>query len=265
MAVSMGLGAVACQSPPTQETQPQITLKEDSPLAFALLPMAWDGEKFWQLVQEEDVQGLLLQYPNQSEARNIPLRTSLPRHRSLSFAQGQLWALDRKNTIYAISPEGELLKTLKPEFPAFSNADQLVWLDDELWVLHGDYLSAEEVHEYPRFYRLDPESGEILETLVVKSRDFEGFSHQNLAARDGAFYVVQSNQFAPSKNRVYRISRQSAEIQIVELSRVYSGVQTLFFEQDRLYGIELQEQSLDCGFRCQGQLQILPVPEAPGP
>lgn len=253
----------ACQNTPTQEQTPtEVSLDEETPLAFALLPMAWDGQQFWQLVNEPDVQGLLSQDPSTGKARNVAMAQPVPRHKSLAFGQGHLWALDNSNTVYKISLEGNVVNTLKLQMPFAGGAEQLVWQGDELWVLHQSYL-AKESHERSRLYRINPESGDSLETRIIQSDRFDEFAHQNLAADDQAFYVVQANQYEPTQNRVYRIDKQNTEVQVMVLERVFSSVLTLFFHQEQLFGIELQEQNFKCGLRCQGALQPLPHPKSP--
>lgn len=246
----------------SQSTQPIL-------LPYSINAMAFDGDKLWQVVHEGKTASLLAQTPEGVQKLKVTVQAELPKHRSLAWGQDKLWLLDRSNTLYAIDSDGKLVQTVRLELPEPSAGEQIIWSGNELWLLHASYLNTQGRRVTPHFYQIDPASGKILKTLVTSDAPelqsdrflaFAMFLHQNLAARDDAFYVARGNIFEKAQNAVYRIDRSSGKVTLKELGRVYTGISSAFFKQGEYFGIELIDTS-NCGDYCRGKLEKLALPE----
>lgn len=250
-------------------------------LPYGLRSMAFDGQNtLWQIALETSERSgtsperyLISQNLSGQLNARIRLQQSLPEHRSLAWGRNRVWMLDYDNTLYALTSDGSLSKRLKlTALPEPRAAEQILWSGDELWLLHGAWLSPEGRTEPARFYRLDPDSGAILATLMPAekaqpggSTGFSDFIHQNLGADAEAFYVARSSIFDKALNAIFRIDRRSGAVSRSELGRIYTGLGSLFLQQGQIYGIELLDTS-NCGERCRGRIESLPNPAtAPSP
>lgn len=238
------------------------TLKSESLVVAAFHTMAWDGQFLWQYINDQKDVRLLAQDPRSQKARNLVLSESaMSFHKGAAFGRNHLWFLDEHNTVYQFSKAGTLIKTLQlKQMPAIGGAEELTWYEDQLWVLHKTYLDADGKTLPARFYQIDPETGAVLKSLEVNDQGFYSFAHQNLTAYKGAFYVVRTHIFSAANNLVYRVDMQSGEVKTAPLNRILTGMPSIFFDQNQLYGVELVDLTKDCGSACKGTLLNLPLP-----
>jgi len=260
----------ACLTPAPVQISSQSALQADSLVVAAFHTMAWDGQYLWQYIKEDKQTRLLAQDLRKQKARNLILSESpLPFHKGAAYGRNHLWFLDEHNTIFQFSKAGALVKTLTlKDMPALGGAEEITWYqaspgvpsEEQLWVLHKTFLDAEGQTMPARFYQIDPESGTILKTLVVNDQGFYSFAHQNLTAHKGAFYVARTHIFSAANNRVYRVDMQSGEVKTAPFNRILTGMPSVFFDQNQLYGVELVDLTKDCGSACKGNLLSLPMP-----
>jgi len=260
----------ACLTSSPAQITSQSALKADSLVVAAFHTMAWDGQYLWQYIKEDKQTRLLAQDLRNQKARNVILAESpMPFHKGAAYGRNHLWFLDEHNTLFQFSKAGALVKTLKlKDMPALGGAEEITWYEElrgeqreeQLWVLHKTFLDAEGQTQPARFYQIDPETGTILKTLEVNDQGFYSFAHQNLTAHKGAFYVARTHIFSAANNRVYRVDMQSGEVKTAPLNRILTGMPSVFFNQDQLYGVELVDLTKDCGSACKGNLLSLPMP-----
>ncbi|MGE3727116.1 MAG: hypothetical protein AB7I41_16260 [Candidatus Sericytochromatia bacterium] len=256
----------ACQISSPAQISTQSILKADSLVVAAFHTMAWDGQYLWQYIKEDKQTRLLAQDLRSQKARNLILSESpLPFHKGATYGRNHLWFLDEHNTLFQFSKAGALVKTLRlKDMPALGGAEEITWYGDQsqeqLWVLHKTFLDSEGKTQPARFYQIDPDTGTILKTVEVNDQGFYSFAHQNLTAHKGAFYVVRTHIFSAANNRVYRVDMQSGEVKSAPLNRILTGMPSIFFDQNQLYGVELVDLTKDCGSACKGTLLHLPLP-----
>lgn len=251
-----------------QVSQP-LTITPDTLPAQLILPssqrsMAWDGEKLWLVLRENQQAFLVAQSLLGKQSQKLPLASDLSDYLSLSWGQGKLWLLDQYNTIHVLGPDGRIQQKIPlTELPEPRTAEQIVWIEDQLWLLRAAYLSSQNQLDPATFYRLDPLTGKIQASLVPRSvsqlaprNGFSNFFHQNLSADTQAFYSVRSSIFEKGQNAVYRVDRRSGEVSVQELGRIYTGLPTSFWWQGRLFGVELLDTN-NCGEFCRGKLEKL--------
>lgn len=266
-----GLLLAACAVP--QAPAPVQSATVPSPgqiLPYSFRTQAFDGTRLWQLLREEGKSYLISQSLQGEGLRRIQLAESLPPHRSLAWGRGKLWILDYDDRLYQIDPAtGKLLsKQSLDGLPEARASEQIAWSGDELWLLMRSYVSAANRLETARFLRIDPATATVRETRVMPgevnsqprpSIGFSDFVHQNLIADHKAFYVLRSALYEPQHNLLYRIDRQTLAVSHTKLSRIYTGVPTLFFWQGKPYGVELLDTN-NCGEFCRGKLEAFPNP-----
>ncbi|MEZ0371551.1 MAG: hypothetical protein ACAI44_20845 [Candidatus Sericytochromatia bacterium] len=236
-------------------------------LPYCFRTQAFDGSALWQVLRE-DGKGFLIRHNlADSKLSRIPMAEVPPPHRSLAWGRNELWMLDYSDKLYRIDPaNGKILATQTlADLPEPKASEQIVWSEDQLWLLMRPYVSRQNKLEAARFIRLDPATGKSLETRVVPgevnslprpSLGFSDFVHQNLSADQDAFYVLRSDLYVSDSNRLYRIDKQSLEVSHTPLKRIYTGVPTLFFRQGQPWAVELLDTT-NCGEFCRGKLQKL--------
>lgn len=252
------IGCAAQMSPPTALTA--ASLPSQTPLRYSFRPMAFDGDKLWQLIREPGKLRLAPQTLTGQALREVPLQAQdLPEHVSLSWGQDRLWLLDRQQTLHQLNRDGKAAGSLKlSEFTYPAGLEQVVWIKDQLWVLHRAYLDTAGRSVPTTFYRIDPASGQTLQKLEVKDTTFV-FAHTNLSADDQAFYVARGHIFDEKLNLVYRIDRSSAKITTAPLGRIHTGMTSLFMLDAQLLGIEMVDLD-SCGEYCRGRMLKLAKP-----
>lgn len=250
----------SCATPVSPPTISAASLPERTPLRYSFRPMAFDGEKLWQLIYEPNKLRLAPQTLQGQSLREIPLQDqTLPEHISQSWGQDSLWLLDRQQTLRRIDKDGKTLSTLKlSEFTQPGGLEQITWVGEQLWVLHRSYLAPTGQSIPARFYQLDPQTGKSLAQIEVKDPNFN-FAHTNLTGDSSAFYVARGHIFDHKLNLVYRVDRQTAQVSTQALGRLYTGLTSSFIYQGQLFGIEMIDID-SCGEFCRGQFIKLPQP-----
>ncbi|HEY9843951.1 MAG: hypothetical protein ACAI44_37085 [Candidatus Sericytochromatia bacterium] len=267
MSLCSGLALLAgCQAPAPVSPAARAPLA-DQTLPYSFRTRAFDGSSLWQVLREDSKGFLIRQSLPDLKLSRIPMPAVPPQHRSLAWGRNALWMLDYSDRLYQIDPaDGKILASLDlADLPETRASEQIVWSGDQLWLLMRPYVSSNNKLEPSRFIRLDPASGKSLETRTIAgevntlprpSLGFSDFVHQNLSADQEAFYVLRSDLYVAEANRLYRIDKQSLAVTQTPLSRVYTGVPTLFFRQGQPWAVELLDTT-NCGEFCRGKLQKL--------
>lgn len=264
--VMLTLTFTACVNTPPIDAVKSDSLIQQIVLPYSFRNKAFDGNALWSVVKTNESHLVIKQNLSGKVLSEIPLSEATPPHRSLAWGKGQLWLLDLDNTLYPISTNGKTQTALKlTELPESAIAEQIVWLDQALWVLTSAYLLADGSLAPSGLYQVDPETGKLLKTLKLQANEalkqsprkhFDSFSHQNLSADTQYFYVARANIFEKEQNAIYRIEQNTGLISVQALERVYTGLNSLFWWKNQLFGIELIDSS-NCGDYCRGKLEKL--------
>ncbi|MEZ0369242.1 MAG: hypothetical protein ACAI44_09175 [Candidatus Sericytochromatia bacterium] len=264
-------GLFACGSPaPIKADQPVAAVLEvppDTVFNYGFRNMAWDGQRLWQYVREKDNVHLRAYNLKGQLVRKVPLANDeIPIHRSMDWSQDSLWLLDTANTLYRLSPAGKLLAKLPlSSLPGTGSASLLAFAGEKLWVFRKSFYDPKADQEVPpALVRLDPASGKVLETIEIQDEDFARIPFEEIVSDQGSFYLSRSHIFSQKDNLVYKVGLNPLRIEKITLPRIFTGLATLFFVNQKLYGMELLE-FLFCHDSCRGVLRELSLTAAPAP
>ncbi|MEZ0371801.1 MAG: hypothetical protein ACAI44_22105, partial [Candidatus Sericytochromatia bacterium] len=114
------------------------------------------------------------------------------------------------------------------------------------------------------FVRIDPATGKALETVEIKDAGFALLPFEAIVSHQGTFYLSRSHIFKQQENVIYKVRLKPLQLEKITLPRIFTGLATLFFVEQKLYGMELLE-FLFCHDSCRGVLREVPLPAVASP
>lgn len=219
-------------------------------IPHAIPGMAWDGQFLWQLVARStaidgnNAPARLLKMTLTGEiVQTTQVSQDVPTHKSLVWGQGRLWMLDFGNRLYQIDPQTGTMLSVLPllQLSSTDKAEQLTWNGNDLWLLQKNYTSSDNKAIPPRFYRLQPQSGAVLEMFAINVPGFEAL-FENLANDGTYFYIAKSSLLTQERNQLFRIHMQTHQLEKRPLGRVFFSLPTLFIKDNVLQMMEVLDQ-----------------------
>lgn len=236
--------------------------------------MAWDGESLWVYKpydpttrSGEEASRLIQLSPSGKEIQRVHLSRNLTQQKALTYYHGHFWMLDYANTLYQLSRTGEIVSELKLSGLAGDDkAEKVVWHQDQLWILEKNYPGRDGAEIPPKFSRIDPVSGAVLESFEVNYPGFEAM-FENLVSDGHFLYLAKSHLYSKESNLLFRVDLTTRTIESTPLKRIYTGISTLFFAQGQMYGVEVLDV-VGCNKGCRGILHAfsfdnMPLTERP--